>query len=355
MGLATVLRNLTHEQDRQATRASRKAPVGLPRTTKSICPECLKTINSRIFERDGSVFMEKECDKHGRFEDILYTDARLYEKIQQWVFEDPEGIENYSMVNEECPHSCGLCNHHVSTANLVNIDLTNRCNLNCPFCFANANVQDYVYELDLDQIRIALKTARDVRPARKMAIQYSGGEPTLSRHFLDACRLAKEYGFFKVLAATNGITFAKDLDFCHQAREAGLDILYLQFDGVDPEIYKKTRGVDLFDLKCKAVENCRKAGIKITLVPTIVKTVNDSEVGGILRFAVDNVDVVVAVSYQPVCFTGRIDYDQRLKFRYTLSDLAHDVEKQTGIAEAMRDWYPLGFSAPVSRILDRFQ
>ncbi len=47
------------------------------------------------------------------------------------------------MSNEEglgCPNNCGICSDHETATVLGLIDVTNRCNLKCPVCFANAAV-----------------------------------------------------------------------------------------------------------------------------------------------------------------------------------------------------------------------
>ncbi len=332
-----------------------KVKAGLPRKTQSLCPECLNVISADLFEEDGKVIMKKECSAHGCFRDILSTNVPLFKKTEKWSLLEGEGIENpIESKGEICPKDCGLCNNHHSTPVLTNIDLTNRCNLRCSFCFANANVTDYIYEPSLEDIKDMIDVAISVQPQRQQAVQFSGGEPTLSPHFIEACRYARKVGFVRVQAATNGITFAKDWDFAQKAREAGLDTLYLQFDGTDEQVYKRTRNVDLWEIKQRVIEVARKLDMVIILVPTIVKTINDDQVGKILQFAIDNVDVIPGVSYQPVCFTGRIDYKQRLKQRFTLADLAQSVEDQTGYAQTMRDWYPLTMVNPILKLADAF-
>src|SRR5262249_25512837 len=74
-----------------------------------------------------------------------------------------------------------------------------------------------------------------------------------------------------------------------------------------------------------------------------------------LRFALQNIDKINTVAFQPVSFTGRdedIDDETRKKQRYTLSHLAHDVKAQAGIGEPLRDWYPLSASGPFSDLKD---
>ena len=138
-----------------------------------------------------------------------------------------------------------------------------------------------------------------------MTVQFSGGEPTISPIFLDAVRYARKVGYFSVQAATNGIRFAQEPDFARQARDAGMRIAYLQFDGVTEEANAHRKVGNLFDVKLRAIENLHAAGIDVCLVVTIVNTVNDDQVGPIVKFALQNCDKISFVSFQPVSFTGR--------------------------------------------------
>jgi uncharacterized radical SAM superfamily Fe-S cluster-containing enzyme len=332
---------------------TQRVPRGLPKQVESLCPECRKLIPARILEQDGKVIMEKTCPDHGFVKDLIYSDAELYKKGERWTYEDGDGILNPQITRAKvCPDDCGLCDLHISHAALANIDLTNRCNLRCPICFANANVQGYVYEPTYEQVLAMLTMVRNMKPVFPPAVQFSGGEPTIHPRFLDVLKAAKSMGFNHLQIASNGIRIAKDQEFAKQCREAGLYTVYLQFDGTGDEVYRSTRGLPgLWELKMKAVENARKADLRIVLVPTIIKTINDDQVGNILQFAIDHSDVISGISYQPVAFTGRISTEERERQRYTLSDLARDIESQTGYLKAMEDWYPLSVTSPFSKLL----
>ena len=332
---------------------TQNVPIGLPKLVESLCPECGKIIPAKILERDGKVLMEKICPDHGFVKDVIYGDAELYKKAERWTYEDGDGILNPQVTGARvCPDDCGICDLHLSHAAMVNVDLTNRCNLRCPICFANANVQGYVYEPSYEQVVSMLKMARNVKPVFSPAVQFSGGEPTIHPRFLEILKAARGLGFSHLQIASNGIRIAKSPNFAKQCREAGLYTVYLQFDGTSDEVYQKTRGLKgLWDLKRKAVENARAADLRVVLVPTIIKTVNDDQVGNILQFAVENSDIISGISYQPVAFTGRISTEERERQRYTLSDLAHDIEKQTGHLRALQDWYPLSVTSPFSKLL----
>jgi uncharacterized radical SAM superfamily Fe-S cluster-containing enzyme len=331
-----------------------RTPKGLPKTVTSICPECLRRIEAVLYEKDGAVRMRKVCPEHGEFRDLISSDARFYLKMEKWTFEDEDGIRNPLVADPpSCPDTCGLCRHHLATACQLNIDLTNRCNMSCPWCFANANASGVLFEATRDQIDLMLRSGRGVEPQRNKAIQYAGGEPTIHPEFLWAVRRAKEHGYRYVMAATNGITIARSREFAERCREAGLDALYLQFDGMTDDVYLKTRGRALAEQKFRTIENARAAGLRVVLVPTLIKGVNDHQIGDIVRFGLANLDVLNAISFQPVSFTGRVSCEERLKARFTLADLAHAVKEQTGLLEPQRDWYPLGFVSPLAKLMEK--
>src|SRR5206468_10680034 len=173
--------------------------------------------------------------------------------------------------------------------------------------------------------------------------------------FLRAIEYARKVGYFAVQAATNGVLFAQDPELCRKAKAAGLRMAYLQFDGVTNEANSHRKVGNLFDVKLRAIENLHAAGIDVVLVVTVVNGINDEQVGPIVDFAIANADKITVVSFQPVSFTGRdedISDEMRVAQRYTLSHLAHDVKKQTGATEPLRDWFPLSAMGPFSDLTD---
>jgi uncharacterized radical SAM superfamily Fe-S cluster-containing enzyme len=238
---------------------------------------------------------------------------------------------------------------------VLTVDLTNRCNMMCDPCFMDANQVGFVHELEWDEVQRILDASLSVQPRRQMSVQFSGGEPTLSPHFFRAIEYAKKAGYFCVQCATNGIAFAQDPGFAVRAKEAGLRIAYLQFDGVGEEANQHRKVGNLFDVKLRAIENLHAAGIDVVLVVTVVRGVNDDQVGRVVRFAIENADKVTVVSFQPVSFTGRdedISEAERRAKRYTLSHLAHDMKAQLGSTEPLRDWFPLSAMGPFGDLTD---
>jgi uncharacterized radical SAM superfamily Fe-S cluster-containing enzyme len=351
-----------------------KPPLGFPRTTDSLCPVCVREtrarilsgeapiqtlldgksgeIKAQILERDGRIVIEKTCPVHGTFTDTLAINPAFLKRLES-LFPG----RDFDAITEKL-HNHGASSIKHGRGAVLTIDLTNRCNMMCDPCFMDANRVGYVHELTLDEVKKLLDDAISIKPRRQMTIQFSGGEPTISPIFLDAVRHARQVGYFSVQAATNGIRFAQDPEFAHEARKAGLRIAYLQFDGVGEGANSHRKVGNLFDVKLRAIENLYAAGIDVCLVVTIVNTVNNHQVGPIVKFALQNCDKVSFVSFQPVSFTGRdeeIGDEERHAKRYTLSHLAEDMKAQTGVSEPLRDWFPLSASSAVSQVTDLLQ
>jgi uncharacterized radical SAM superfamily Fe-S cluster-containing enzyme len=349
-----------------------KPTLGWPRQTDSLCPDCVKEareaiihgkkdwrdlmnekvgeIKAQIIERDGEVWMVKDCPIHGHYEDMMAIDAKFLDHIEKQF-----PGRDIPAHNDEDLHKHGSSTVRYGRGSVLTVDLTNRCNMMCDPCFMDANQVGYVHELGWDEIQEILDNALRIKPRRQMSVQFSGGEPTMSPHFLEAVAYARKIGYNSVQAATNGIEFAKSKEFSKKAFEAGMRYAYLQFDGIGNDANGHRQVGNLFDVKLRAIENMHEAGIEIVLVVTIVNNVNNDQVGAIVKFAMENPKKIAFVSFQPVSFTGRdedITPERRLRQRYTLSHLAQDVSRQVGKVEPTRDWFPISFIATFAGFSD---
>jgi 7,8-dihydro-6-hydroxymethylpterin dimethyltransferase len=340
-----------------------KPPLGWPRETDSLCPVCVREarkeildgkkdvsvllnekvgeIRATILERDGKILMVKDCPIHGHFEDVMAIDPAFFKHL-----EDVFPGRDIRAHNDEKLHNHGSSTIKHGRGSVLTVDLTNRCNMMCDPCFMDANQVGFVHELSWEDIQMVLDNAISIKPKRQMSVQFSGGEPTISPYFLDAVRYARKVGYNSVQAATNGIEFAKSVEFAKAAADAGLRYAYLQFDGIGNAANAHRRVGNLFDVKLRAIENLHSAGVDIVPVVTIVNGVNNEQVGRIIEFALDNPKRINFLSFQPVSFTGRdeeVTVERREAQRYTLSHLAHDVKNQTGLGEPTRDWFPISF------------
>src|SRR6204780_426270 len=345
-----------------------KPTLGWPRTTDSLCPSCVHEareaimngtkdwtdlvhekvgeIKAQIIERDGQVWMVKECPIHGKCEDLMAADSKFLE----WIEKNFRG-RDIPAPNDEDMHRHGSSTIRHGRGSVLTVDLTNRCNMMCDPCFMDANQVGFVHELTWDDIKMVLDNAISIKPRRQMSVQFSGGEPTISPHFLDAVRYSRKVGYNSVQAATNGIEFAKSPEFCKKAGEAGLRYAYLQFDGIGNAANLHRAVGNLFDVKLRAIENLHSNGVDIVPVITIINGVNNEQVGAVIKFALDNPKKISFLSFQPVSFTGRdeeVTDERRTAQRYTLSHLAHDVKNQVGMGGPARDWFPISFMSTFS-------
>jgi uncharacterized radical SAM superfamily Fe-S cluster-containing enzyme len=349
-----------------------KPTLGFPRQTDSLCPGCVKEareaifegrkdwhdlmhekvgeIKAQIIERDGQIWMVKECPIHGKYEDLMAVDS----KFLAWIEQNFPG-RDIPAHNDEDLHRHGSSTVRYGRGSVLTVDLTNRCNMMCDPCFMDANQVGYVHELSWEEIQEILDNSLKIKPRRQMSVQFSGGEPTMHPYFLDAIRYSRKIGYNSVQAATNGIEFAKSKEFCKKAFEAGLRYAYLQFDGIGNDANSHRQVGNLFDVKLRAIENMHSAGIEIILVTTIVNNLNNDQVGTIVKFAMENPKKIAFVAFQPVSFTGRdedITPERRYKQRYTLSHLAKDVSNQVGKIEPTRDWFPISLVSTFSEFAD---
>ena len=349
-----------------------KPTLGWTRETDSLCPKCVVEarekilegkedyqilinekvgeIKAQIIERDGEVWMIKECPRHGKFEDLMAIDS----KFLSWIESNFPG-RDIRAHNDEDLHNHGSSTIKHGRGSVLTVDLTNRCNMMCDPCFMDANQVGFVHELEWAEVKEILDNSLKIKPRRQMSVQFSGGEPTISPHFFRAIKYARRVGYNSVQCATNGIEFAKSKEYARKAAEAGLRYVYFQFDGIGNDANSHRHIGNLFDVKLRAINNIHEAGIEIVLVITLVNDVNNDQVGPIIRFAMDNPKKIAFIAFQPVSFTGRdeaITDERRLRQRYTLSHLARDVKAQTGLTEPLRDWFPLSLMGAFADFAD---
>lgn len=294
----------------------------LLRRTRSVCPVCLKNLPAELVQReDGRIYMEKCCPKHGAVSVVVW---RSMVDFGAWragavPLGETEGLQ--------CPTDCRSCGGHPQNSCCVLLEVTRRCNLHCRFCFADGDMA----EPSLAELQAAVDgifaAAREGTPL----IQLSGGEPTLRDDLPALVRYIREKGGRWVQLNTNGLRLAEDPAYVRSLAEAGLSIVFLQFDGTEDRVYEALRGRPLLDVKYQAIENCGRAGLGVTLVPTVVKGVNDNQIGKILRDGVFLSPVVRGVHFQPVSWFGRIPEIPGAASRYTLDELIAALDQQAGI------------------------
>ncbi|MFA5331134.1 MAG: radical SAM protein [Methanoregula sp.] len=321
----------------------------LIKKTRSLCPVCGSVLEAEIVEEEKKIWLVRTCPEHGKFRHVYWSDPEMYHRFERYDAIG-RGVTNPQTVvpTDNCPTACGLCNNHQSGTLLANIDLTNRCNLNCDFCFANARACGFVYEPSFDEVVGMMKVLRDEKPVPTPAVQFSGGEPTMRSDLVEIVKKAKEMGFPQVQIATNGVKLANDPALSQQLKDAGLSTIYLHFDGVTPATNP------FLNIDLKALENLGKVGLGVVLVPTIIKGRNDHEAGDIIRFAADHISIVRGINFQPVAFTGAASDEDLEKERITIPELISDIEAQTNGILKTSDFYPVPCVIPFSDLVEAY-
>ena len=290
------------------------------RSTRSVCPVCLKNLPAALSrEDDGRVFLEKTCPDHGEYRALVWQGKMDFES---WLLSEPPMAAGEGL---RCPADCGLCGKHQAGSCCVLLEVTRRCNLRCRFCFADGGATED--DPSAEELEAAITDI--VKQCGPVLLQLSGGEPTLRDDLPRLVRFAKSAGCGTVQLNTNGLRLAEDPDYAARLAEAGLDIVFLQFDGVDDQIYQTLRGAPLLREKAEAIRVCDALRLGVTLVPTVVPGVNDRALGEIVRFAAERVPAVRGVHFQPVSYFGR--HDAAPDARYTLDRLMADLSEQAGI------------------------
>lgn len=293
--------------------------------TESLCPVCLRKTEASIVTDGTNCYLQKTCPEHGDFSAVIWRGSI---PIEKWM-RRREGAhleKTVTKVQKGCPYDCGLCEEHRQHTCTALIEVTQRCNLQCRFCFADSGASKDM-DLSLEQIKTMYEAILSV--SGTCNIQLSGGEPTVRDDLDRIVKLGKDLGFPFIQVNTNGIRLAQDEEFVKALKHAGLDSVFLQFDGTKDGIYRELRGRELLALKEKAIGNCEKYHIGVVLVPTLVPGVNVDNIGAIVRFALDHIRTVRGVHFQPVSYFGRMPYAPADNDRMTLPEVMDELERQT--------------------------
>ncbi len=327
----------------------------LVRYTQSICPYCYALLPAIIVERDSRLYIRKVCPEHGEVEEVYQGSSEFARRIEKWFVEGRGPRHVYTELTAPCPYSCGLCPLHKNHTALANLVLTNRCDLSCWYCFFYAEKSGFVYEPSIEQIEFMVKQL--LKQGVTPAIQLTGGEPTLREDLIDIIKLLKSLGVRHIQLNTHAIVFARlylskgeeeAVKLAKSIRDAGVNTIYMSFDGVSPKANPKNHWEVPFIL-----ETFRKGGVSsVVLVPTVIKGVNTNELGDIIKFAALNMDVVRSVNFQPVSLTGMIKKAEREKLRVTIYDTIKMIEEQTSGQIKVDDWFPVPSSVPVSEFIE---
>ncbi len=313
-------------------------PVQLLSATASLCPVCLARIPAFRLQQDDKVYLVKDCLEHGNFRTVIWRGGLPF---STWLRPKKPSAprRNFTAVDRGCPFDCGLCKDHGQHTCTALIEITQRCNLHCPVCFADSGVGAQISD-DPSLARIGYLYDRIMEASGPCNIQLSGGEPTVRDDLPEIISLGRRKGFSFLQLNTNGLVLAADADYVSRLKKAGLSSVFLQFDGLSSETHLALRGRDLTVIKEQAILNCQAAGLAVVLVPTLVPHVNTHEVGAIIRYAARFSPTVRGVHFQPVSYFGRFPEAPADDNRLTLPELMQLIDKQSSGAITAEHFAP---------------
>ncbi len=300
--------------------------------TLSLCPECLKRIDAKIVFEDENVFMLKRCPEHGASKVLIADDKEYYKNIRNYNKPSETPYKFNTATHYGCPYDCGLCPDHEQHSCLTVVEITDRCNLTCPTCYAGSS-PTYGRHRTLQEVKVMLDTIVE-NEREPDVVQISGGEPTLHPQFFEILDYAKSLPIKHLMVNTNGIAIAKDFNFAQRLKSYTPDFeIYLQFDSFKRSVLETMRGANLTGIREKALEHLNKLNLSTTLVITLQKGLNDDEIGKSISFALEQ-KCVRGVTFQPTQIAGRLDNFNQQTDRITLTEVRRKILEQTDIFQS---------------------
>ncbi|WP_428742617.1 radical SAM protein [Tenacibaculum sp.] len=297
--------------------------------TLSLCPECLKRVDAKIVFEDDKVYMLKRCREHGNSKVLIADDVAYYKNIRNYNKPSEMPYTFNTKTDYGCPYDCGLCPDHEQHSCLTVVEVTDRCNLTCPTCYAGSS-PTYGRHRTLEEIK-AMLDAVVKNEKEPDVVQISGGEPTIHPQFWEILDYAKSLPIRHLMLNTNGIKIATDLAFAERLKTYAPDFeVYLQFDSFEDNVLRELRGADLNKIRKQAIENLNKLNLSTTLVVTLQKGLNDHEIGKVIDYALEQ-KCIRGVTFQPTQIAGRLENFNPEIDRITLTEVRRKIMEQTSV------------------------
>lgn len=313
------------------------------RAAQSLCPVCLRRVDA-VYEsqskpgsagEDHVIVLRKTCPEHGTFSVPVWRGHGFEDWARPKIPSAPPYPE--TAVDRGCPYDCGLCSEHGQHTCTALMEVTQRCNLRCPVCYADAGDAG-ISEPDLPELRTRFADLR--AHAGRCNLQLSGGEPTVRDDLPDIIAAAAACNFGMVQLNTNGLRLCEP-GYAVRLCDAGLDSVYLQWDGLDDTAFVALRGQALLQQKKDALAASVQAGLGVVLVMTVLFGINDDQLGAMLRFAAKTPGVR-GLHIQPAAFFGRFPGDLLAAPRLTLPEIMFELEAQSDTLVRRTDFHPPG-------------
>lgn len=234
--------------------------------TRSLCPHCRRVLPTDLVADADGAFMHKRCPEHGIIRARVARDGSYYRGLElSWRalfppdFDPRAGMSRYTS------------------------ELTTRCDLRCPVCFADAEDAPHSDEITLQAFSHHLEPLQ----GRGVQIRLTGGEPTLRPDIVEIVRRVTASGN-SIDLATNGLRLCREPALLAALVEAGLKGVMIWVDSLqDPSITLQLRGVDLSEQRHELLALLNAHGVAPSIFFLVARGLSEPEVPGILQLALD--------------------------------------------------------------------
>jgi uncharacterized radical SAM superfamily Fe-S cluster-containing enzyme len=300
--------------------------------TVSLCTVCHRQIDAKIIFEDDKVFLAKRCREHGSQKVLIADDIQYYKQIRNYNKASEYPLRPHTATNFGCPYDCGICPDHEQHSCLTLIEITDRCNLTCPTCYASSS-PTHGRHRTLEEIAFMLD-AIVKSEGEPDVVQISGGEPTIHPDFFTILDMAKARPIKHLMVNTNGIRIASDPAFAERLASYMPDFeIYLQFDSFEEHALQQLRGKDMRAVREKAIATLNALNLSTTLVVTLQKGLNDHEIGKTIDYALQQ-RCVRGVTFQPTQASGRLEHFDPAVNRLTNTEIRRKILEQTTVFQS---------------------
>ena len=300
--------------------------------TVSLCTVCHRQIDAKIIFEEDKVFLTKRCREHGFQKVLIADDIQYYKQIRNYNKASEYPLRPHTATHYGCPYDCGICPDHEQHSCLTLIEVTDRCNLTCPTCYASSS-PTHGRHRTLEEIEFMLD-AIVKSEGEPDVVQISGGEPTIHPDFFTILDMAKARPIKHLMVNTNGIRIASDPAFAERLASYMPDFeIYLQFDSFEEHALQQLRGKDMRAVREKAIATLNALNLSTTLVVTLQKGLNDHEIGKIIDYALEQ-RCVRGVTFQPTQVSGRLQHFDPAVNRLTNTEIRRKILEQTTVFQS---------------------
>ncbi|MDO8648012.1 MAG: radical SAM protein [Candidatus Diapherotrites archaeon] len=153
---------------------------------------------------------------------------------------------------------------------LVEFELTNKCNLACKHCYANAG-KELADEINTQEAKEILNQLNNIGVP---IVCFTGGEPFLRADFFELLEHSNKIGLLTVITS-NGTLITKES--AARLKELQVEYIRISLDSATPKTHDWLRGMPgAYEQTIQGIKNSIQAGIK-TGVTTVLIQENSSE------------------------------------------------------------------------------